>query len=430
MKAPNAGDSELRRAHHLFLLLVALLSAAFFLWAWKAELDVVSTAPGRVIPSGRLKTVQHLEGGIVREILVQEGDSVKSGQSLMVLEKTESASDVAGLMATAAALQAEIVRLDAEVTGKKTLLFPPDLEKTAPDRVRESRELFRARQNELAGTLAGLLEQIHQRQQDMTTAQRRIQTEEEALLLAEKQLAISAGLLKENLTTEYKHLTLERDISRIKGKLSEDKVALERARSMLQEARQKMLTQRQAFVAEAAENLNKARARLQEITIRLQKREDSLQRTEIRSPVDGIVKTVHIVTQGGVVKPGMALVDVVPAGDRLVVEALLPVEEIGYVQSGQRADVRLASSDSRLFGKISGRVVYISPDATTSPTTQASFYAFRVETDTNAFRNGPASYRLYPGMQVAVSIHIGSRTVMHYLLEPFLNSFTFTFQER
>lgn len=421
---------ELRRVHHLFLLLVALMVAAFLLWGWSARLDVVSTAPGRVIPSSRVKTVQHLEGGIVHDILVREGDRVTAGQPLVVLEKTDSAADVAGLRATEAALRTELARFQAEADGKATVAFPAGLEEAAPERTRESRSLFLARRQELESALFGLQQQIRQRQQDVETAGKRITTGQEALALAEKQLAISREMLRENLTTQYKHLSLEREVATIKGKLAEDRGALKRAGSMLKEARRNRVLKQQEFKAQAREKASRALAKLEELGIGLRRHEDSLQRTEVRSPVDGTVQSLHIVTRGGVVKPGMPIVDIVPSDDRLVIEALLPVAEIGYVHLGQQADIRLASPDSRRLGKIGGTVVHISPDALSSGTGEGSFYAFRVETTATAFTGGGRPYRLYPGMQVAVAIQVGSRSVLDYLLDPFLNSLTFTFQER
>jgi adhesin transport system membrane fusion protein len=162
---------------------------------------------------------------------------------------------------------------------------------------------------------------------------------------------------------------------------------------------------------------------------RLRKYSDTLRRTVIRSPVRGLVKTLHIVTIGGVVKSGEPIVDIVPVEDRLVVEAHLPIQDIGYVQTGQDAVVKLASRDAGRFGKLDGKVVHVSPDTFTTPE-GATFYSVRIETSEDSFVRGDFKYKLIPGMLVTAYIHTGQRTVLDYLLDPFLDSMDQAMKER
>jgi len=425
----DAPDTEIKTIHHLFLLLVLLLVTAFCIWAWFGQLDVVSIAVGRVVPSGKVKTVQHLEGGIIRDILVREGDRVEAGQPLVVLEKTSSAVDVAAIRSAIAGFSVDIARLEAESQAQEKITFSDGFDEEYPGLVKEAENIFQTRRRQLESTLSGLDEQIFQRTRDISSAEQRIQTDEGTLGLLEKQLDLSKKLLSDNLTTLYKHLQLELEVKKTQGRLAESRLALKRARSALAEAQQKREQSEQTFVAKATMALKQAREQRKERTISLGRYEDNLKRTELHSPVDGIVKTVYIVTRGGVVKPGMPIMDIVPVDDRLIVQALLAIEDIGYVRIGQDVDVRLASRDARRFGKIEGRIVSISPDAVSGGTGQ-SFYPINVRTEKNGFENGANRYRLYPGMQVLVSIHLGSRSVLSFFLDRFMTTATFTFQER
>ena len=209
----------------------------------------------------------------------------------------------------------------------------------------------------------------------------------------------------------------------------EIKSALKKARAALKEAEERLKRIEHFFLEETGEELKKARQELQELSQRFKKFTDSLKRTTDRSPVEGIVKTLYVVTVKGVIKPGMTILDIVPATDRLVIEAHLPIGDIGYVQPGQKAIVKLASRDARRFGSLDGEVVHVSPDAYTSPQGGA-FYTVRVETEKDYFESDNLKYKLYPGVTVLAYIHTGKRTVMEYLLDPFLNTLGHSLQER
>jgi len=424
-----AGGKRRLTAHHLFILAVCLSAAALLAWSWYGRLEVVALAPGRVIPGGKVKTVQHLEGGIVRDILVHEGDRVSAGQTLMVLARTDSFADVASLTAAAAARRADIIRLEAEMNDAKTLHFPREFAAKNPAICRQTRALFRSRLEAQNGEQEVLRRQLEQRTKKIAVMRVRIKANEKTLALVNKQLALSRDLLKEELTTSYKQLDLERQSSSLDGEVRGDRAALEEAGAAIAEMRVRLQGSRLAFHSQAAEKLQKVREELKAISIRRGKFSDNLARTEITSPVNGMVKTMYIVTRGGVVRPGMAVLDIVPDGKRLLIEARLPVEEIGYVRRGQRARVRLASGDARRFGALPGRVVFVSPDATVDEN-KRPFYIIHVNADADRFDNGFQSYRLSPGLRVVVSIHIGDRSVLEYLLGPFLNSFTFAMAER
>ncbi len=379
--------------------------------------------------SSKVKSVQHLEGGIVKEILVREGDRVKAEQALVILEKTASGANVEELQIRINALQVDVARLQAEVAGKKTIRFPDALTKNNSPLVKQAHEIFKVRRQRYLGELAGQKEKIRQRTQDIDEIQARLKNTKKALHLLEKQIAISEDLLKSELTTQYKHLSLLREGSKLRSHTEEDAIALKRARSALREAEETLKNIKNKFREIAVRELKATRQELNEVTQRMLKFSDSLSRTVIRSPVAGVVKALHIVTRGGVVQPGMTIMDIVPAADRLIVEAHLPTRDVGFVQTGQRAIIKLASQDARRFGKIEGEVVHVSPDAFATQQ-GAAFYTVRIETEKDYFEQDNLRYKLYPGVMVVASIHTGHRTVLKYLLDPFLNTLGASFQER
>jgi adhesin transport system membrane fusion protein len=413
----------------LFVWTCAFLVVAFLVWAAVSKLDIVSAAAGMVAPSSQIKSVQHLEGGIVQEINVRDGDTVKEGQPLVVLEPTAQGSSVEELEVRINGLIAEVARLEAEAEGQAEPAFPTDLAKRNPDLVQQALDLFRARKQRLETEKSAQRENIVQAEQTIRETRAQLDANRRALGHTREQIKISDQLLAEGLTPRTKHLALLREESMIAGKLEQDQATLPKAESSLVEARERLKKIDQQFREEAREDLNKKRRDLEEFSQRLRKYADSLTRTVIRSPVDGVVKKVHVATVGGVVKPGDSVVEIVPSEDKLIIEARLPISDVGYVQAGQKALITLASRDAGHYGRIHGTVANVSPDAFADERGR-TFYLVRIETTEDSFTRGSFRYRLTPGMQVIAYIHTGERTVLEYLLDPFLATMDVALTER
>lgn len=307
--------------------------------------------------------------------------------------------------------------------------MPEDLNKSYPALVDQGRLLFEAKIQRYEAGLAARNETIAQRTRDIEQIKERMAGNRENLELLRKQIAISEKLILDKLTTEYEHLQFLREEAALKSALLEDKSNLAKAQSALREAEDNKVHYDNSFRVEIQEKRTKAQQELSEFSHRMKKFNDNLRRTSIKAPVDGIVKTLYVDTRGGVVAPGRTILDIVPTGDSLIVEAQLSIEDITSVKPGQDAVVKLASRNARRVGKISGQVVHISPDA--MATEQGlTYYATRIKTNKDYFIWGEEHYQLIPGMGVAVFIHTGKRTVLEYLLDPFLESLSQGFKEK
>ncbi len=420
---------ESNKITHVFFVLCVVLVGGFGAWAYHGQLDIVSTALGEVIPATQVKSIQHLEGGIVREIKVKEGELVQKDQALVVLEPTQSGADVDELRARMAGLKADIARLIAEASSDPQPIFDAALAKDRPDLVRQTLAMFKTRKSRIENQLAGQREMIAQNNELIQEVSSRITLSSEKLQLLKEQIEISEELMKEQLTNRMQHLNLLKEAASLRGAINEDKATLRKAESSFKGAKNKLETIRESFVESVRKELDEKRRSLDEYSSRVLKFEDSLRRTILRSPVEGVVKSLYVVTVGGVVTPGGTVLDIVPAGDTLIIEAKLAPQDIGYVHPGQTALVTLASADANRFGNLEGTVVNVSPDTLVSKQGEA-FYKVRISTKTSFFEHQSLRYSLVPGVQVTASIRTGQRSVLAYIMQPFMASVQTAMRER
>ncbi len=427
------------RAERRFLMAGLGLIAALVLWAVLAPLDVVSNAQGEVVPATRIKAVQHLEGGIVSEILVEEGALVKKGQPLIRLDPVRAQADARELSQRLAGLRFDGLRLTAELEGKPAPEIPPELESAAPDLAAQAREIFETRRKRASHDVATQQNLVAQREGDVRELHLRIANNRKSLDMISSEVQISANMLRSDLTNRMTHLELLRQQQSLRTLIEGDENALPRSEAALAEARERLGSLTETQREQARKDLAQTQQQMDELGQRALKLANIEERTVLRAPVDGIVKTLAVATEGGVIQPGQTVAEIVPLEDRLIIEAQLPIQDISYVHPGQPVRVTLASPEATVFGHLDGRVIRVSPDAVVGASGQGgqggnggsrSFYRVRIETRQNRFTVGDWDYRLYPGMQVLCSIRIGSRTVADYLLSPWFRSLRMAFQER
>ncbi|MBF0447120.1 MAG: HlyD family type I secretion periplasmic adaptor subunit [Magnetococcales bacterium] len=422
-------DDGVGWGHHLTAFSLLLTLFGLGIWAYWGKLDVVSITQGEVIPSSQVKQIQHLEGGIIKQILVKEGELVSKGQHLVELESISSESDLGEINARFISLRLERTRLEAEASGKTSLDFPPELLKEFPEKVARTRTYFMSRYNRQQEEYAGFEERTIQQQQLVQEIKSRIKNNEKRLKLVTEQISISEELLSREITNRFTHLELLKEANVISSAIEEDGMALLQAQAALKESISAQVTSRLVFQEEAQQKLAEIRGQISELEARQDKFSDSFLRRVIVSPVDGVVKSLLVFTEGGVLQPGGTALEIVPGADRLVIEARLPIQDIGYVRVGQLVKVSLSSNDAARFGKLTGSVVQISPD-TLATEDGTPFYKVRIETEESSFKNGNLEYRLFPGMVIQAAIHTGSRTVLEYLLSPFMRYMDSALTER
>ena len=417
------------RGTTIFLALAAGLVVLAAAWATLGTLEIVSTAIGEVVPGSSVKTVQHLEGGIVREILVQERQVVKAGEPLVRLDSTRSDSDVDELQARLRALRIDIARLEAEIAARPRIDFPADLVAAVPAQLEAAEALMETRRKRLGAELEAQSQAVIQREQEIREVKARIETNRALRGHLQEQVRISKQLLDRDITNRMTHLNLVKDLTSLEGALREDQALLVRTEAALEEARNREAEVAERFAEEARRELGERRREFEELSQRLRKFADAKERSEIRSPVDGIVKSLAVKTVGGVVQPGDVMAEIVPVDDSLMVDARLPVEDIGFVHAGQPVQLSLTASDSQQFGTIAGEVVGVAPDALLTEQ-GAPYYLVRIRPEAESFGAGRIAYRLYPGMRLVCNILIGERTVAGYILDPLLRTTTTAMRER
>ncbi len=414
---------------HLLLLVIAAAFVSFLAWAAVATLDEVTRAQGRVIPSRQVQQVQHLEGGIVADILVREGDRVEEGELLLRIDNLRAASDYREKKARYLALLAAIARLEAEAEEAERIRVPEEVEREAPELARSEEELFRARKEALASRIEILARQVEQREQELAELAAGEERVRRSLALLREELAISERLAGERLVARAELLRLRRQVAELEGELSRLEAAVPRARAALAEARERIANARSEFRSRALKELAALRSELAGIRPVVVAGEDRVRRTEVRSPVRGVIKKLYITTRGGVVQPGQVLVDIVPLDDSLLVEASVPPRDIAFIRPGQPARVKITAYDYAVYGGLEGRVEHISADTLVDARGQ-SYYLIRVRTERNYLGSPDRPLAIIPGMTAEVDILTGQKTVLDYLLKPVVRAREEALRER
>jgi len=422
-------DRDIKRSTHIFLFLLIGLVAAFWTWSTLRTIDIVSQVQGEVVPSSQIQAVQHLEGGIIKHLLVKEGQVISKGQTIVELETAANDADVGELQSRVIGLTVDIERLIAVSNSLDEIPEITNLETSYPQLMQEARRQFAVDMQAHQQDQQAQLEEINQKKHHLSEISARIRNNKSRLELLNEQIAISEDLLADQITNRYTHLELLKEANTLKSAIEENIALFQQTKSSLKEEEAKLAKITSRYQSEAIEELEDLRQKLRETTNRLSKYKDNLHRTTVIAPMDGIVKTLYVVTVGGVVKPGGTILDLVPLNDKLVIEARLPIQDVGYISPDQPAKIRLASSDASRFNPIEGKVISISPDTLISDNGGA-YYKVRIETDENRFQAGEFSYQLYPGMIIDASIHTGERTVADYILSPFISRMNMALGER
>ncbi|HHJ3174908.1 TPA: HlyD family type I secretion periplasmic adaptor subunit [Vibrio parahaemolyticus] len=430
----------------LMLWVMVLFFVAAIGWASWAQIDQVTVGQGKVIPSSQIQVVQNLEGGLVKEILVKEGQLVKKGQQLLLIDDTRFRSDYREREQQVANLTASVLQLSASINSVAVnrdfniqdweksvvldygkLTFPPVLEETQPQLTQRQKAEYREDLDNLRNQLSVIDQQVEQKQQDLIEIEARVRNLRQSYQYAKKELDITQPLADEGVVPRIELLKLQRQVNDTRREMTSSELKIPVIKSAIKESMLNRIDVALKFRSEQQEKLNNAQDQLSALVESAVGLEDRVNRTVVVSPVTGKIKTLNVNTVGGVIQPGMDIVEIVPTEDTLLVEAKIAPKDIAFLRPNLNAIVKFTAYDFTKYGGLVGELEHISAD-TTQDEEGNSFYIVRVRTEKTSFGQD-ADLPIIPGMTASVDIITGKRTVLEYLLKPILSAKTNALKE-
>lgn len=420
-------EFEAPRVTHLILWLIIVLIGALIGWAAYFEIDEVARGDGKVIPSSQIQVIQNLEGGIVDELLVKEGEIVEKDQILLRINDTRFSSPLRESQSQRSALQAKVARLTAEAEHKE-FVITKDISDQDKEFWKSEQSLFLARQQGLQATVNILEQQKNQKSQEIRELKSKQSQLEKSRNLVQQELKITRPLVKQGIMSEVELLRLERQANDIQGEMETTRLGIPRIESALEEVKRKIEEAAANFRSAAQSELNENKAKLSGLSESNVALEDRVKRTAVRSPVRGTVKQIKVNTAGGVVQPGMDLLEIVPLEDNLLIEAKVRPSDIAFLHSGQAAMIKFSAYDFSIYGGLTAKLEHISADSITNEKGEP-FFLIRLRTDKNYLGN-VKHLPIIPGMITTVDILTGRKTILDFLMKPLNKIRERAFRER
>ncbi len=401
---------------------------AFILWASFAEIDEITRGDGKVIPYGQNQVIQNLEGGIVEAILVNEGGLVKAGQVILKINNAQSTSTSQTNEMKFKELTAKQLRLHAEAN----LLEFKDIETDDPElktQINLALRLYNSNKIEFTAKDNSIVQQIEQRKQEYIEAKAKIQSLRRSLEYVNEEIIMTAPMVQQGIKSKIDFLKLKREANNVQKDIEAAELSLPRLQAAINEYRSKRVESKQSFINNAKQELNEVTAEMSRLEAQQVAFSDQVDRTMVKSPVDGIVQKLFVNTIGGVIKPGADLVEIVPTSKKLYLEVKIKPSDIAYIHSGAEAKVKVSAYDFTIHGGLIGHVESISPDTITDKK-ENTFYLIHIVTEKNYLGTKEHPLNIIPGMTVNVDIVTGKKTIMQYILKPILKSKQYVFSER
>ncbi len=393
-----------------------IFSLFFLLLVNLKIIEVLSLADGKIIPQGRIKYVQHLEGGIVEEILISEGEKVEINQPLVVLSKEKASSEFEEINSRLKSIDLSILRVNSEINSNNSIEIPENKNNLFDEElVKSENELFQSRRKAINS-------EIKSKKASIDKANKNLKNLKKRLKIVKEQEDISQKLLEVEATNRLKHLEILRERQEVEGSIDEQQSIIDLSKNDLEKVQNN-------YIEDLNIELSQYRKEKEELNKRIQKYSDSLNRTVLKSPVSGTVKLVSVNSKGAIVAPGVTVVEIVPENEKLIIEAKLPLSEIGYVKKNLEAKIRLNTPEGSRFRSIKGKVIFVGADRISSKD-EDGFYLVKVETSENSFARKNEEYKLLSGVPVMVGIITGKRSFIDYFLTPFITGASFALSER
>ena len=422
-----ADDRPIRNLGYLIVILVFVFLGG---WSFLAPLGSAALAPGSVTVEMYRKTVQHLEGGIVKAIHVRDGDTISKGQVLIELEDTSSRAQLETLRGQLYSALAREARLIAERDGKSTVTYPGDLinagstDPRAQEDIRVQNQSFSVRKRSRAGEIGILKEQRQQLQAKIEGIKAQRTSRSNLSDSLNKELLDFRAMLKEGYVEKQKVSELERRLAQSEGDRGDFIANISSAQTQISEIELKILQIDKDFQREVIEELSKVQSELSELHEKTQWLDDTVTRTVINAPESGMVLGLTVHTLGAVIPPGGRLLDIVPQQEKLIIEAQISPNDIDKVHSGQSCEIRFSAFKAAKTPKVSGRLTTLSADRLTDEQNRTGYYLARVEVDKDGLEElHQRDLILLPGMPAEVLINTGDRTFFQYLIQPLSNIF-------
>ncbi|SFL98230.1 membrane fusion protein, adhesin transport system [Bradyrhizobium sp. NFR13] len=411
------------RTSRMLLMTVTGLLVVFLLWAHFAVLDEVKRGNGKVVPSRQTQVVQSLEGGIISELLIQEGAIVRKDQPLARIEDTNFAAQFGEIRERRSAMAARVIRLEAETFGKTSVEFPEDLTKLAPRAVQTERSVFDAHMRKLAQDIDVIAQQEWQKKKEIDELRASETRFSETLTLLTRETLLTRRLYEQKVVPEIEMLRSDRQATDMRGQLAVVQATIVKTEAAVKEAQSRLLNITTAFRSTAEDDLAKSRGDLAVLDENIKSAQDRVRRTELRSPVYGIVNKLNVTTIGAVVAPGASVMEIVPLEDTLLVEGRIRPQDIAFIRPDHEAVVKLSAYDSSVYGSLHGRVERISADTITDEKGDKNergetFYRVMVRTEKNHLGTAEQPLPIIPGMVATVEILTGKKSVLDYLVKP------------
>lgn len=404
------------------LIAIGVGLVAFYLWARNTEIDELTKGDGKVVPAMQNQIVQHLEGGIVREILVKEGDKVRKGQVLLRIENVDGRADYIENRSKYLALLAKTARLEAEIAGKKDITFPARVKREAPKVMAREISLFKSRQVSFNSELEVLRRQVQQREQALREQTSTVITLNQKVASLQREVSRARPLVPQAMS-RLEFVRLERQLRDAEGELRTERLKVPRARSAIVEGRRKIDDKVNEQRTDIRKELNETRSKLSILAEKIQELWFKVSRTEVRSPVKGTVKQLRVSTKGGVVKAGEPLVEIVPSQEALIIDARIRPSDRAFLRMAQCAIVKITAYNYAVYGGLKGKVIDISADTIEDSAQRGeTFYRIRVRTDRTYLEKDGKKLPILPGMTATVNILTGRKTVLDYILKPLAKS--------
>ena len=407
------------QSHALLIIIIALL-VFIFIWAAVSEVEIITRGEGQVVPSSEIQLVQSLEGGILAELNIEEGDRVEQGQVLARIENVAFASEERGIEAQLLSLNLKQLRLNAEIEEEE-FIIPDDMMAQNPELARNEIELYEARQEALQNALSNADEAVRKAEANLSEIAATINRLSESRRILSEQLQITRDLVAKNAMPRVEALNQEREFSDISGDLNAATERRTGLRSDLATAQNKRAETLAQFKSEALAELSEVKTRLSAMQESLTAAGDRVDRTELRAPSAGIVKTINQKTIGGVVDPSMKLIEIVPLDEDLKITAKVAPADIAFIEVGQDVNVKITAYDPQKFGSLRGQLMRISAD-TIEDKEGNIFFEIDVRTDKNYLGTQENPLPIIPGMVAETEVITGKRTILSYMAKPFLRA--------